>query len=353
VSVTYEVNRTRTETEVVTLTDRRETLEEEGYVVAETKEVATVYELERRFEQTSTETQTETFATRSERRQFLRTSRKSWDRDGTKTVFVTSETTEKVWRDEKTGSGTFTGRTRTVIPPWADTTTERQFEYDTTKTVTVTEEVEVSVPGEGTKIVTVTRNKTVTKTNTYWAESARAPHHSTTGSTRTVPVTGSRVTQYQFEVDRTVRKSATRYVAKRSYQKTTVGWRSSGTIEVTPSNTDWLQKRARIRVADTRFETTWTMQRNRTGTRTQGEYEDESNVNQTVVVVEGELHRKQVAGDGDSSTLRYQRDFETTITIDGAKSDEAIRRMIRARLTDTGCESSDPIASGCEGYKDE
>jgi hypothetical protein len=353
VSVTYEVNRTRTETEVVTSTARRETLKEEGYVVAETEEVATVYELERQYERTSTETSMRTFATRSERSRFIATSSKSWNRDGTETVIVTSETTEKVWRDEKTGSGTFTGRTRTVIPPWADTTTERQFEYKTTETVTVTEEVEMYIPGQGTKKVTVTRNETVTETNTYWAESPRAPQHPTTGNIRTVPETGSRVTQYQFEVDRTVRKSVTRYVATRSYEKTTVGWRTSGTIEVTPSNTDWIQKRDRIQVADTRFETTWSMQRNRTGIRTQGEYDDASNVKKTVVVVEGELHRKQVAGDGDSSTLRYQRDFETTITIDGAKSDQAIKRMIRARLTDTGCESSDPIASGCEGYKDD
>jgi hypothetical protein len=228
--------------------DVRTALQSVGYEVRSIRETGTEYHLEKRVKTQSAafETEQREFASMSLRDQFLG-GHPAWSSGGSETQTKEWTTTETEWRSSKSGSGTYTGRTRQHMVEPAEYETQREYEYRTkeeytktetyqvTKTKTVTETVirerctalggcrEVEVEVTKTVETTVTKTRTVEATRwvteTYWASRPRSAVHDRTGNRREVKVADATYErQYEFETEQQHRSTQRVYLAENTVQ---------------------------------------------------------------------------------------------------------------------------------------
>ncbi|MFC7046169.1 hypothetical protein ACFQH6_12775 [Halobacteriaceae archaeon GCM10025711] len=232
-----------------------------GYHVRKTTLGGTKYTIERRekIQSAKFETETMSFSKRGRRNLYL-DMHPDWERSGSKTVTRQWQTTEREWRDSKTGKGTFTGETRRVqvSPPEYRVYRQYRYEYEVTKTDTrtVTRTRTISVPEtrhrtvvkcnayfgcyEATETYTVMETRTtsyevreeysytVTKTDTYWSENRRHLEHEFTGETRREKIQDATYKrQYLYEYQEQHSESVDVYQAEHRYQVQSAKYRWS------------------------------------------------------------------------------------------------------------------------------
>jgi len=347
-SVRYEVTGSYDETVETDSPAERDEYREQGFEVVGTYQEPVEYQVEQRFERTIVESEQRTFETSLARDQFVATSGSEWRATGQETVQKSETTTETVWRDSRSGPGEYTGETRTVAPDGAETQTEFEYVERTTETVVVRERITVPTPSGPPREMVVTREKTVHRERTYWAENPRGPTDKLTGNRREAPV-GDGETEYEYRIERTNEKSVERYVAERTFDVTSDQWRDAKTLRPTSNNRQLVQSRDDLRIENVVQRTNWKLRRNASGTRLKDSFEREDAVNRTIVYVSGELLRRDVAAD----STEVVEQFRVKLTFDGALTEEEILNRISEREGETVCSGDDPIVSGCEEYKDD
>ncbi len=153
--VKYTVKSTETDRVRVHTAHNRNRFLMRGYRVSNVIRSDPVYQLEKRYVKTPAQYRTKklSFDSAGQRRTFLR-SVDNWSTGGSSRHRVTWTTTESAWRDDKSGKGQYTGKTRRVKDKPAQYRTKRQYHHT------------YKVRKEGTRTVTKTKTKTVQQTVT-------------------------------------------------------------------------------------------------------------------------------------------------------------------------------------------
>jgi hypothetical protein len=222
--------------------------ESQGYVLVGSSRTGTRYTLERRVKVQDAKYRTESqkFDSRARRNAFLNRNQK-WEQGSTKMETRRWTTTEREWRDTRSGNGTFTGETRRVLTDPAEYRTKKQYRYEYqvqrtgTRTVTRTKTYRVLVT-EYRQVTecnrygcyqtresytvwetrtrqhqaTETYQYTVTKTDTYWSFRKRNPSDDYTGQSKRVKIESAEYEkQYQCEYQVEHRETIRYYTATR------------------------------------------------------------------------------------------------------------------------------------------
>ncbi|WP_435349024.1 PKD domain-containing protein [Haloarchaeobius sp. HRN-SO-5] len=321
-----------------TVTDRRElqTYLKEGFDVVDERTTTSSIQLERRTIREEPETVRIAFGTRDERQQFLR-SNQEWHPAGRQTRTRVETETDHVWQPGRSGPGEFTGRTRVRTIP-AQTRTLHEYETRVRRTRTVTETVQKTFEtetGRRTRPVTVTREVTHWDESTYWAQVPRSPTDTHTGDTREVVVQPARETrEYQFEISREQRVTEVRYFATRTTVETVEVWQQYRRVE-DYSTAEKLSRRDDVRVGSVQEETYWVVERSGPTTETVQEYEDRSNVVETIAIVSGTTQEKEVDPVTGDINITDVGAFREEVRREGALGASQILSIIAG--TEEGC----------------
>ncbi|MFD1645112.1 PKD domain-containing protein [Haloarchaeobius litoreus] len=321
-SLAYEVRRENgTKHQVVTDQSELQVYIREGYqIVSETRRTTGVL-LERRIEREEEHTSRISFGTEEDRAEYLR---ENANARSAGSRAVTQTQTEYVWRDSRGGPGTYTDQTRMRTIP-AQTRTLTQYETEVRHTQTETEMVrtpyehtvrrtserpvtrcnqmvgcyEVTVTETVTDTVTDYRmvptpvEETWWTTSTYWSTVPQSPGDSPTGRTKQVVVSESRqVQEYRFAVESQGQVTRETFFATQTQSETVEEWETYQTVqnEVIAQK---FAKRDDIRVGNVEQELTWTVATRGETTEVVSEYEDPTNVVETIAIVTGEVRERE------------------------------------------------------------
>jgi hypothetical protein len=243
-SVSYRVERPKYRTRSTVDEGYRDTLLADGYEVALVTNSGREYQLEERvkIDQAEYDVQEKQFQQRGRRSDFLNLN-SDWSDAGTRRETRSWTTTEREWRDSRTGPGMFTGETRRKLVERGVYRTEKQFRYEETESYETTETYEDSYTTTETKVVTrerctvfgcipyqttvtetehhtVTRSRTVTRTRTvektYWSEFPRDWSHEYTGRKRQITLREPEYDrQYEFEFEKEHTETEYVYLAEK------------------------------------------------------------------------------------------------------------------------------------------
>ncbi|WP_227355008.1 PKD domain-containing protein [Haladaptatus salinisoli] len=305
----------------------------EGYSVDKKTRDGFEYILEERVKvrDAKYEKKTKKFSTELLRSAFLR-SHSDWWSAGHENKERTWTTTEREWRDSRSGEGAFTGNTRRVKTEPAEYRTLKQYRYryevEKTGTRTVTRTREVEVTRTDTKYVTkcgrhdfcfefpktyaytTTIEKTyttteqytytVTRYNTYWSYQKFSWDHWATGEKKRVKVEDAEYeTQYQFEYREEHTEVIQKYKAqtREKVRAAKYEWRKEivtkddQVVQSLISDRDW-------RIGSHRPNVRWSLKK-RTGTETTtvNMYLKENWVATTYVTAEVDVTKQYFTGD--------------------------------------------------------
>jgi len=245
------------------------------------------------------ETRRRSFDTRYERNRFLKMT-VGWQPDGSKTETNRHTSTTREWRSYRGGSGSFTGRTRTVRTRGPLYRTE--YKYVT--------------PRGGT----------------YWSTHAFSTWHRKTGSSRRVEVRSARYeTQYRYRVTETrVERETTYFATKRVRTQPRVEeWRPYRTT-TSKTYAEQMARASDLRIAGTSVDKTWHL-RKMTGTERTEVREPGASVEilETRGDVEADAYEFRVSDSGGE--YRKVRSIEERVIVDGtADEDDILDRFFQS-----------------------
>ncbi|WP_257300175.1 PKD domain-containing protein [Haloarchaeobius sp. FL176] len=334
-----------------------------GYETVEQNDRTTGVMLEQKTEREVTQTERISFGSRQDRAAYLRNNSNT-HAAGSRAQAVVKQQTEYVWRDSQSGSGVLTGETRQHTIP-AQTRTLREYQTQVHRTRTVTEmvrkpfqrTVERTVERtrtrcnhivgcyEGTVTETVTETVTqyreVTRTrevtwwdrSTYWSTHPHSGSDIPTGHTKEVVVQGpQQIQQYQFAIETQERTTRERFFAIRSQSETVVEWQAYRNTE----NLVIARRLARqdeIRVGEVNKIQSWVVAKHGETTEVVSEYEERSNVIETIAIVTGEVKERKfnpVTGDTEVMTVRT---FREEVRHEGPVDTQYIIEYMRGQKT--------------------
>ncbi|WP_256299487.1 PKD domain-containing protein [Haloarchaeobius salinus] len=324
-SLAYEVRR-ENGTKHQTATNQRElqVYLREGYEIVNENRRTTGVLLERQVESEEEHTSRISFGTEEDRTQYLRENPNARAAGSHAETQLETET-EYEWRDERVGPGTYTGQTRTrTIPAQTRILTQYETEVRHTRTVTKmvrkpfehtvqrTRERDVvrcnQIVGCYEATVTETVTDTVNEyrmvptiveetwwtTSTYWSTFPHSPSDSSTGRTKQVVVRGSRqVQEYRFAIERQEQVTRETFFATQTQSETVEEWETYQTVQ----NEAIAQKIARqddIRVGEVEQESSWTVATRGETTEVVPQYDDPTNVVETIAIVTGEVKEREI-----------------------------------------------------------
>lgn len=341
-NIVYEVfNKNGTKQALASNRDELQVYLRNGYKIVEQNGRTTGVVLERRTEREEQQTVRIPFGSAEARADYLSTNPNT-QASGSRVQISTDTQTEFVWRGQQSGPGRFTGETRYRTIPER---TRTLHEYETQVRRTRTETEMVQKPFQLTNERTVERNvtrcnsivgcykatvtETITETvteyreirttrevtwwerSTYWSTHPHSSGDSATGQTKEVVVQEPRqVQQYQFAIETQERVTREMFFATRTQSETVVEWEPYRTVE----NQMVARQHAvqdDIRVGEVSQVQSWVVATNGDTTKVVSDYEDPSNVVETIAFIRGDVKEREfnpLNGESEDVVVRTFRE---------------------------------------------
>ncbi|EJN61529.1 PKD domain-containing protein [Halogranum rubrum] len=327
-------------------------------------------------------TETEQFRTANRRDVFVHES-SEWSAGGSTTFTETVPVTETEWRDERGGSGEFTGDTRQKKIDGADYKRWNQYEYEREVTKTGTredwdyrtkvveetrtrmvthcsffgcyeyeKEYTVDVRESYRVRVTETYTYTTTETETYWSFRPRRAGHDFTGESRLIKVDpADYTTQYEYRIETTREETYRLYEATREVQTAPpqYEWRHDQTV-TGRIDSYRITRDPDLRVASTTVSKEWTLSKYQGLSKVISDtYKEEENVLETRATVEGVVvERAFNPKNGTFVTTNVNR-FTETQTRDGVSTSDDFLSQTRPEVVCNVQNRGQPSCGG--GYR--
>ncbi|WP_336037899.1 PKD domain-containing protein [Halobacterium yunchengense] len=360
-SVRYRVERPTYQKRATVDETYRDELLGDGYEVALTTNSGQEYVLEERVKVEDAEYDVDRmeFQQRGRRGMYLEDN-PEWEDAGSQLETRSWTTTEREWRSDQSGDGTFTGNTRRKLVEHGRYQTEHEYRHETTETYWTTETYQDTYTTTETETVTrerctafgcynyqtttteteyhtVTRTRRVqetrTVTETYWATRPRGWSHERTGRERTITLEEPEYErQYEFEVEERHEETTRVYFAahRTLVQPAEYEWQTEKTV-ARQSLAELEANADDTRIAETRPTREWILKKqDGTEVTTRGYTEPDWEVLETIGTAEATVIQHYTPNSGKQVASKRTKEQQTKIEI--IEQSQVTREKIKDQL---------------------